>query len=706
MFLNNKLDLGQVTKKQMLGLIIIAYAFSFAIRMIWVYQFSGDANFMWNHQLMINTNDGYFFASGAQHSLFGMHGDNPRVPSVWSYGLVFFTTLFAKITPFSLETIILYMPTVISSLVVIPIILISRLYKQILWGFFSALLGSIAWSYYNRTMTGYYDTDMFSAMAPMFILFFLIKSTIDLNLKTALFAAISIVIYPFLYDQGQAIIYAIGIIYGVYMLLFHRNENITYASLILIFIALIPIHLEEPLGYIIHFILLTIVYFGLQKEKFQDKKLLMISTLVVFILFLLLGNVFGLIIGKVISYTIKGSENGALHFYAVNQTVREAGRIHFETFANRTSGSILGVLIALAGYIVLLFRRPVFILALPLIGIGVFSLWGGLRFTVYAVPIAAMSAIYLFFVLSEFIHNMKVKYAFIVLATAFMIYPNIKHIIGYRVPTVFNKTEVKTLDRLKDISNPKDYTLTWWDYGYPIWYYSDTNTLIDGGKHDDDNFIISQILTTDSQIQAANLARVSVEQYVKKYKGVAKQLFEKNSKALNVSDVLKEMSLKDYVLPKKTRDIYLYLPNRMLNIFPTVAVFSNLDLNNGKKFPRHFFYISRRYRQSGNKLMLGNGVNFLNRTGQIELGRQKVSVNHFSVVAYDKRGKLHKQDQILDSNAPLNVIYMKNYNTILVLDNKMYNSLFIQLFVFENYDKKLFEPVVLNPLAKIYKLKI
>ena len=345
-------------------------------------------------------------------------------------------------------------------------------------------------------------------------------------------------------------------------------------------------------------------------------------------------------------------------------------------------------------------------MALPLIGIGVFSLWGGLRFTVYAVPIAAMSAIYLFFVLSEFIHNMKVKYAFIVLATALMIYPNIKHIIGYRVPTVFNKTEVKTLDRLKDISNPKDYTLTWWDYGYPIWYYSDTNTLIDGGKHDDDNFIISQILTTDSQTQAANLARVSVEQYVKKYKGVAKQLFEKNSKALNVSDVLKEMSSKDYVLPKKTRDIYLYLPNRMLNIFPTVAVFSNLDLNNGKKFPRHFFYISRRFRESGNKLMLGNSINFLNKTGQIELGRQNVSVNHFSVVGYDKRGKLYKQDQILDSNAPLNVIYMKNYNTILVLDNKMYNSLFIQLFVFENYDKKLFEPVVLNPLAKIYKLKI
>jgi undecaprenyl-diphosphooligosaccharide--protein glycosyltransferase len=32
--------------------------------------------------------------------------------------------------------------------------------------------------------------------------------------------------------------------------------------------------------------------------------------------------------------------------------------------------------------------------------------------------------------------------------------------------------------------------------------------------------------------------------------------------------------------------------------------------------------------------------------------------------------------------------------------------LYFQLFVLENYDKELFEPTILTPLAKIYKLKI
>jgi len=222
----DKPSLNQVTTKQMFGLMLLAYLFSFTVRLIWVWQFQDNPNFVWNDQLMINTNDGYFFASGAQKELFGLHELNPRVFGMWDYGVIFLTTLFAKITPFSLETITLYMPAVISSLVVIPIILIARLYGQSLWGFFAALLGAIAWSYYNRTMIGYYDTDMFSAMAPMFILFFLMKSTIDFNLRTALYAAIAIAVYPFLYDAGLSIVSAMGIMYAVYMIFYHRNENV------------------------------------------------------------------------------------------------------------------------------------------------------------------------------------------------------------------------------------------------------------------------------------------------------------------------------------------------------------------------------------------------------------------------------------------------------------------------------------------------
>ena len=61
-----------------------------------------------------------------------------------------------------------------SSLVVIPIILIAKNLKNLEMGLISALLASIAWSYYNRTMIGYYDTDMLNIVLPMFLLWSII----------------------------------------------------------------------------------------------------------------------------------------------------------------------------------------------------------------------------------------------------------------------------------------------------------------------------------------------------------------------------------------------------------------------------------------------------------------------------------------------------------------------------------------------------
>jgi len=797
----SKVDLGKVTQAQMFGLMLLAYAFSFFIRMIWVWQFQDSPSFFWNNELMINTNDGYFFAAGAQQTLEGLHIENPRVFGIWDYGVIFFTTLLVKITPFSLETIILYMPALISSLVVIPMILIARLYNQTLWGFFAALLGSITWSYYNRTMTGYYDTDMFSAMAPMFTLYFLMKSTIDLKLKTAFFAAISIIVYPFLYDQGQAIVYAIGILYGAYMLWFHRNENVTYASLILIFIALIPIGLAKPASYLVHFILIVIVYFALQRKELQEKKVLIFASLGVFMLFLLLGDVFGLIVSKIISYTVKGTEEGSLHFYAVNQTVREAGSIPFETFANRTSGSVFGVLIALAGYVVLVFRRPAFILALPLIGIGVFSLWGGLRFTVYAVPVAAMSAVYLFYFLYSnvkedllkrvilvmiafwsfmeafvgivqayivpkqrdiidsivlvvnqmmalikqgatalfdtqvaFSPNIQImeivilllafligilllimkkhlsSITFVSFLTFVMLVPNVTHIIGYKVPTVLNKSEVQDLVKLDQISDSKDYTLTWWDYGYPVWFYSDTSTLIDGGKHNNDNYIISKIMQTPSQELAANLSRLAVETYVdSNYSIVANKLFEhKRPRTL-----LRELEKPDFKLPPKTREVFLYMPYRMMRIFPTVGVFGNINLKTGRENRKIYFSPLSIAQQANGKVLFSNGTIYDSVKGTVEVVvrendryvKKTKKVYRFDVAGYGANGKTQVQTKLHSMLGDYCIVFLQSYGKIVVMDRKTYESTYVQMFMLEQYDKSLFELVVSSPYSKIYRVK-
>jgi dolichyl-diphosphooligosaccharide--protein glycosyltransferase/undecaprenyl-diphosphooligosaccharide--protein glycosyltransferase len=695
-----------VDTKYLVLLILLAYAFSFLIRMIWIWQFQDNPSFYWNGQLMINTNDGYFFAAGAQQALWDMHQSNPRIPDMSGFGLVFFTTLFAQITPFSFETIILYMPAVISSLVVIPIILTARLFNQTLWGFFAALLGAVTVSYYNRTMVGYYDTDMFSAMAPMFILFFLMKSTIDFDLKSALYAALAISVYPFLYDQGLSVVYAMGMMYALYMIFYHRNENTTYLSLILVFVSLLPFPLAAPFNYMVKIAVVAGLYLVVQRVSVEQKKLMLITG-VLFVLFLVFGNVFGIILSKVVNYLSTGTKTEGLHFYSVVQTIREAGQIPFPVFAQRISGSQLGLVLALIGYIVLVLRHRVFILALPLVGIGMFALFGGLRFTVYAVPMAAMSAVYLFFAIGDFFKDKKLRYGFAALATAAMLYPNIAHIVDYKVPTVLNKAEVEDLVKLDAIADTNDYTLAWWDYGYPIWFYSDTNTLIDGGKHQNDNFIISKILQTASPDLAANLSRLAVETYVSSgYAETADTLFKNKQKdQLDPNVLLAELEDPAYTLPVKTREIYLYLPYRMMSIFPTVMLFGNLDLTTGKPEREVVFYPTRAVKNDNGKVIFANGIQFDAQKGELLFGADKKEVKQFIVTQNTNEGEIKLQSQHYHADAEHVVIYMQSYGQFLVLDSQTFESAYVQMFILGKYDANLFEPVVSSPYSRIYKLK-
>lgn len=687
------------TTLHLIVLIIIAYTFSLGMRLIWIHWASGIPEFTWNNQLMINTNDGYYFAASAQNALTQIYNNNPRIDNEWATATVSITVLLSKIFP--IETIILYLPIFVASLVVIPIILIGKLFNAPYFGFFSALFASIGWSYYNRTMAGYYDTDMFSAMAPMIIVYFLMATTIKENTVWALLSALSILLYPFLYDQGLSIVYAISLFYMGYMLFFHRREKFTYFSIALLSIALFAVPAAIKLLLIM---LLTLTY---HYDKLNFKTLNIFAG-IAFLFFLVNADALLLIWGKISGYTIKGTENGTLHFYAVAQTVREAGQIPFSEIANRISGSMPTLLIAFIGYMALITRHRAFILTLPLIGIGLFSFWGGLRFTIYAVPVAALGGIYFLYLLSTLFISKKIKYALISIGTMLMLYPNIIHILGYQVPTVLTAKEVASLQNLQKIASSDDYTIAWWDYGYPLWFYTHTNTLIDGGKHDHDNFIVAEILTTSSQIEAARLSRIATETYVtSNYKEIADTLFiPKSGSPLNVSDYLDTLKIDSlFTIPQKTRDVYLYLPLRMMEILPTVALFSNLDLNTPDERQQPLFYSSSSIQDTGKIIELGNSISILKDKSLLKLGDQEIPIKSFYQVGYNATNTLQINEQSLNSKG-LNIIYLASYGKILILDDFYLNSMYIQMFVFEHYDKNLFEPVTLDPMTKIYKLKI
>jgi len=700
--------------KQTTIFIVLAFIFSFTMRLIWMYQFNDIDEFKFNGQFMITTNDGYYWAEGARDIISGTINKNSPIVSAISQ----LTAFLYKILPFSLETIIFFMPAFFSSLLVIPLILIGKSLGKIEIGFIAALLASISWSYYNRTMLGYYDTDFLNIVFPTFLLWSITLAIKTKEDKYLLFTALDILLYRWWYPQSYSLEFAFFILivvylgYEIYKNKLHKlyqNKEIFYSIQLLSIMLLTMIELEFTLRF-----MLVIGYFMLFRQLRWHKHLY-IMFIMISILFIASGGV-NPIITQLKGYVFKEvisvpTSEISLHYFTVMQTIKEASLINLETLANRISGHIIIFVLSIIGYIYLCFRSPIMLFGLPMLGLGILSYSGGLRFTIYAIPILSLGISFLIIELSLKIKQQYIKLLFIFLSTLMILLPNIKHIIEYRIAPVFFKSEVEILSKIKQITSRDDYVISWWDYGYPIRYYSDVKTLIDGGKHSGSvNFPISFSLLSKQSI-SAKILRLDVE-YTEMINKVDKVKYRTNLENMMNDYNFKDSNLflnnleKEIVLPTKTRDIYIYLPYRMLNILPTISLFSNSDLMNGKKKEESFFYFSESFEDRGEQVFLGNNIFIDKKNAKINIQGQDIAIKDFIITNYDNVGKLTKQIQFLNTEAMLSVIYMKKNKSFLIVDQRLYNSMYIQLFVLENYDKNLYKKVFITPDVKVYKLKI
>lgn len=691
----------------LLILIVVAYLFSISLRLIWVHEMSPFPQFYWNNELMISNNDGYCFAEGARDILQGHHEKNDLSPVDTPISKL--TALLSKIIPVSFETLILYMPGFIGSLIVIPLILIGRALNQTTMGFIAALIGSIANSYYNRTMVGYYDTDMFNIVFPAFEMYSLILALTHQRNRYLIPITISIALYQWWYPQAYTLDTGLFLMILGFAVLFDRKNIYFYKISLFILIGILSL----PLITKISLALLIFAVFHYFKEL--PNKLFLAIFITILGLYFFTGGI-DPILGQVKAYISRGSvqsisSSSSLHYFDVVSTVREAGNIPFSVFAERISGHTITFILACIGYILAIFAYRPLLVTLPLVGLGFTAMFSGLRFTIYAVPAMAIGFGYLLMLSTQRIEKTWIKYLTLIILTSISIYPNYAHIREYMTPTVFTDQEVRSLNDLGKIASREDYVVTWWDYGYPIRYYSDVKTWVDGGKHNgSDNYPASFVLTAQDSLSAAHMMRLFTEYTESAFNDTNKtsndfETMMKKEGFKDPNDFINSLSLPEYKTPKKTRDVYLFLPLRMMEIFPTVSLFSNLDLTGKEKHPNPFFYTSRMYQDAGNSIELGQGISIIKATSTLKVGSQTIPIKAFYQVGYAADHNLQINKQTFGSEG-MNVIFMGSYGQFLIVDDYYFNSTYIQMFVFEQYDKNLFQPVILSPMTKIYKLKI
>lgn len=700
---------GKASLKILIFYILAAYAFGVGARVYWAWALGQDPGSVYGGHLMINTNDGYYWAEGARDILRGTN--NTHSTSAITAPISMMTAFLARILPLSFENIILWLSSFVGSLLVVPIILIGHKLRQTSLGFAAALLAVIALSYYNRTMTGYYDTDMLVVVLPTFVVFFIVSSLecADKNSKKYLFyllaTAFTIIFYRWFYAGSYSLMIGTALATLFYIAVFKRDTNSFIALLFILGAAFLP-----RTEYQIVFCLALFGLFGFVNGASSKK--------VVIPLFVALGvgmiasNMLDPILLQLKNYVFKSEitgKDGGLKFYSVVQTVMEAGKIPFDTFVNRISGHIVTFFVSLAGLGLMLWRHPVLIVWLAMVGLGFLSFNSGLRFSVYAVPAMAFGFAFFLFSATNFMAG-KIRAGVIAFGVLLALAPNLYHIKQYLVPTVFNTQEVQICEHLKHRAQPKDYVISWWDYGFPLRYFSDLNTLVDGAKHSGNvNFAPSFIISAANQAAAAKLARLEVEYTQKKVEqNITDETLELASKdfAMKPNEFLSALASLDISRVQKTRDIYLFLPERMFHVFFTLRFFSNLDVETGEKYPPNYISYAAPVAQNNGLVLLNDGSRINMQKGIVEIGGRAFSIKR--TITTQDRGNAGVEKILHYSNpqGQMNVIVLRDLNAVLVLDERMFSSLFVQLFVFENYDPRYFEPVSKNKLVKIYKLKI
>ena len=689
-------------KYNVLIIIAIIFIISIFIRCIWFYQVSTNEEYKWKKQILITTSDGYHYAKNAKDII------NNESSKGSTNGFSIFTAFIARMLPFSFESIILFLPAFIGSLIVIPLILFGKFMKNIYIGFIAAFFSIFNFNLYINTMAGQYDTNMFAVILPTFFLYFLFRSLCEKSKSFLILSVITIIFSLWIYPQSSILIFMIILSSFVYSI-FSTKNRFQYFKIVLLLIVSV-----SQCNFFLKVFILLLLYYLVFISKMKDKKLLIISLLLFSVIILLLSGNLDYMMNKLQFYVFSRVDtlnNGLQYkYFNVTETILEADILSFNEFSLFSFGHLITFLLSLIGYSILVFKRRIFIISLPLVLFGLFSLKSGLRFSVYALPVSLLSISFLIMKSCKIYDNRIIKLSFITICSLAVIYPNFVRMIDYKIPVSITKSEIEVLDKLNKIATKEDYVISWWDYGYQIKYYADKKTISDGGRNTGAiNFPISHILCDSSQTAAANLSRMLIENKAKENKESFKNLFEtilENHNQTDPNKFLDEISETGFIIPEKTKDVYFYLPYRTLGIYNTVNAFSNIDILTGKQKEDFNYYYSHDFIEDNNEIHFNNGIQIDFKKMEVEINDKPHLLKKHIVVFYDENDELKIIEQNYNANGKFTLCYLMSYHAYLLLDDSALNSNFIQMFVFENYNEELFEPVIITSVAKVYKLKI
>lgn len=608
-----------------------------------------------------------------------------------------------RLSGLSVETLIYWSPAFLTSLIVFPLMFTGYVLRAVLPFFYASIFGIISIGYYERTYLGYFDPDNLNLFFMLLIISGLVAVSAKNSARYSIVSILGVISFLYWYHSAKPLVAGIIVVYLLYIVLLDRKNIENYKSFAMLAVAVLEFDMLYKVSALVLLYALSFIRFKVDYR-------------------ILLGL---LLIGAVAGGSVavdRGYYDRALHYFdkqenievvkgdetvvfkATLTTVEEAQELSLFALGVKLLNLPYLLLLGGVGFLLFAVERKALFLLLPLFGLGVAGLYAGDRFAYYAPPVFALGLFYFFWVIKNLFSTIfakdfsKVFYGvvifFLALATIFMLLS-----IAKPKYQMLNSPTLEVFEELKKVSKKGDIAIAWWDYGWPIWHYVGIDTIIDGGIHHSDNYIISKILLSDSQIFSANASRMIAEERVRLGKDTSFTLFQK----VEPSVLIKSLDSPEYSYGQKTRDVFIFLSKDMLNKLFSIYSFSNIDLKDGTQLSPYLYRNFTVARSEGGifealNRHTGDKIMFDANRGLVELDGEVKDINSYFV-----RTKSGIESKTFDRSSDIYVLKYDDF--MIVMDGRILNSFFIQAFIFDNVDENLFDIVAKNSDALVLRVR-
>jgi undecaprenyl-diphosphooligosaccharide--protein glycosyltransferase len=647
----------QSSSTKILIYIAVAYLFGMAMRFILWYQVAGvEAFWLDGKPLPIYSPDAGLYGFYAKQILSGV-----SYPFVSEYMPGYLIASIVSLG-FDIDWVMFLLPAFLAPLVAIPTILMSVALNNAKMGFYAALIAVIGVNFYTRSYVGYMDTDVLNLFWPYMAVAAGMFAVLRKSIIWSVLFVLSLVGFYFWYHSSLVIIAAIIGMLFVVIPVVYRNKIIAIIASLLVLGSLFVVDLEKV---------------GKRASDYYNADSVV---------------------------KVEGKEQ-TYHFTNTLESVAEAQDVNVLSGHLIYAGMAPYTVLATLGFIILALMHPAVLMALPLIGLGYAASIMGMRFMMFATPAYALGFMALFTLLSQWFQtkSSNQKWRWFGLVGLFIgisiMSVNLLRTNPSFTPSFFKHNDVKALESFSAQSSAKDLLISWWDYGWPLWYYTNhRNTLVDNGRHGPDTYLASNLLLAKDDAFVANAMHYFAAKQKARY-----PILQNLAKEEDITARFENLKSHAPML-ELNRDIFILLHRDMLLTYKTIEDFANINLQNGQKTTESAqIYISNLLQPYSKKVPVvkGDTFNFDLRNGMI-VGHDGAQTQVQGVII-SENGKVVAAKRY-NPRSPMNLI-IYNKTKAIYLDNKALNTFLVKALLFDQFNKNRFEKVAETEAFKILKLK-